>query len=60
MAVAFAVVFRLMDMAGIQAGFLLGLVASIVQINILLALFNLIPIPPLDGYNVLMAFLPPR
>ena len=59
-AVAFAVVFRLMDMAGIQAGFLLGLVASIVQINILLALFNLIPIPPLDGYNVLMAFLPPR
>jgi len=30
----------------------------IVVINILLAIFNLIPIPPLDGSHVLFAFLP--
>jgi len=30
----------------------------IVFINILLALFNLIPIPPLDGSHILLTFLP--
>jgi Zn-dependent protease len=31
-----------------------------VLINIVLMLFNLLPIPPLDGSKVLFAFLPPR
>ena len=31
-----------------------------VQINVLLMVFNLFPIPPLDGSKVLFAFLPPR
>jgi Zn-dependent protease len=31
-----------------------------IQINILLALFNLIPIPPLDGSHILSLFLPPN
>lgn len=34
--------------------------ASVVLINILLALFNLVPIPPLDGSKILFAFLPPQ
>jgi Zn-dependent protease len=59
-AVAFAIVYRVMDLAGAESGFFLNLVGLIVQLNILLAIFNLIPIPPLDGYNVLLAFLPPR
>ncbi len=32
----------------------------IVYINILLAIFNLLPIPPLDGSHILFTFLPPR
>ena len=30
----------------------------IVLLNLLLAIFNLIPIPPLDGSHILFAFLP--
>jgi Zn-dependent protease len=29
-------------------------------INIILAVFNLMPIPPLDGYRIISNFLPPR
>ncbi len=32
----------------------------IVWVNLLLALFNLIPVPPLDGGHILFAFLPRR
>lgn len=37
---------------------LLLIFSFIVQINIVLALFNLIPIPPLDGHWILFTFLP--
>jgi Zn-dependent protease len=40
-----------------SAGLLLYYLA---QINIMLASFNLIPIPPLDGSKILMGFLPER
>ena len=33
---------------------------AIVQLNCVLAIFNLIPIPPLDGSNVVYGLLPPR
>jgi len=33
--------------------------AHIVWVNLLLAIFNLIPIPPLDGSHILFTFLPP-
>lgn len=32
----------------------------IVMINIVLAFFNMIPIPPLDGSKILFSFLPPK
>ncbi len=35
-----------------------GLLISMMTVNIALALFNLLPIPPLDGSRVLYAFVP--
>jgi Zn-dependent protease len=63
LAVAVAAVFRVTDMAGllgIGSGFVFIVLVSTVFYNVVLALFNLLPIPPLDGYNLVLPFLPPR
>lgn len=39
---------------------LFQMVGASIWINIVLAVFNLLPIPPLDGSKVLMGVLPPR
>lgn len=60
-AAVFAVVFRGLDAAGLlEQDFVRLVVASIVYFNVLLGFFNLLPIPPLDGYNVMLPLLPPR
>ncbi|HET6381420.1 MAG TPA: site-2 protease family protein [candidate division Zixibacteria bacterium] len=59
-AAAFAVVFRALDVAGIFIPFLGVMLFTVVVLNVALALFNLLPIPPLDGYNLVMPLLPPR
>ncbi|NQY73876.1 MAG: site-2 protease family protein, partial [Candidatus Margulisbacteria bacterium] len=55
--------YNILPLQGIQHSYGLYLTASIlvscVQINLILAIFNLFPIPPLDGSRVLMNFLPP-
>ena len=38
----------------------IGLVSLIVYINLVLMVFNLVPIPPLDGSKILASFLPAR
>ncbi len=58
-AVAAAIVYRVLDIAGV-GGLTLDIFNAIVFFNLLLAIFNLIPIPPLDGYNAVLAFLSPR
>lgn len=40
-----------------NSGFI-NLASFVVMINITLAIFNLVPIPPLDGSKILFAFLP--
>jgi len=54
--ILFAIIFRI---SGSYATFS-NLIFAIVQINIWLALFNLVPIPPLDGSKLLFSLLPPR
>jgi Zn-dependent protease len=58
-AVLAGVSYRVAELAG-AGGFLLDIGFWVVYFNLVLAVFNLIPIPPLDGYNALLAFLPPR
>lgn len=41
-------------------GFVVLVLYLFVYINLVLMIFNLLPIPPLDGSKVLFAFLPPR
>ena len=42
------------------AGPLVMLAARTLELNVLLAVFNLVPVPPLDGGNVLWGLLPER
>ena len=59
-----AVVFRGANLSGIfdsDSGLFAGNVLLwIVEFNVILGLFNLLPIPPLDGYNLVLPFLPLR
>jgi hypothetical protein len=59
-----ALVFTAIVRIGIQNGLLsipfITLCMYVILINISLAVFNLIPIPPLDGSKVLFGFLPVR
>ena len=57
---AFLAVFLQRLLAPAPSSVLETLLYYMAQINIILASFNLIPIPPLDGSKILMGFSPPR
>lgn len=59
LALIFGLLIRLAEPLGLNDAFL-GLAAYLVFINILLAFFNLLPFPPLDGSKILPAILPLR
>lgn len=57
LAIFFGLLMRFFDLSFLPSlGFF---IAIIVWINLLLAVFNLIPIPPLDGSKILFSVLPP-
>lgn len=58
LAVAFALIARAAAGAGLMA--FAQLAAIVVLVNLFLGLFNLLPIPPFDGFSFLRSALPPR
>ena len=61
LAAIFAVIARTLAAGGATADTpMLVLTNIIVYINCLLAIFNLVPLPPLDGSNILLSLLPRR
>ncbi|MFH1192877.1 MAG: site-2 protease family protein [Candidatus Jorgensenbacteria bacterium] len=58
-ALVFSAAFRVAAALPALGGTLAFLLAQVVIVNITLAVFNLVPIPPLDGSKVLSWFLPP-
>ncbi len=58
LAVVAGILMRTLLVFGAVDGILLQLLATIVFINVLLLVFNLFPIPPLDGSKLLFAIIP--
>lgn len=58
LAILFGIFLRILSVISFAPPFLGELFSLIIYINILLAVFNLVPIPPLDGSKVLFALLP--
>ena len=56
-ALIFAIIIRFADILALPAAFI-ELSFGIITLNIFLAVFNLLPIPPLDGSKILPVFLP--
>lgn len=64
LALVIMIIYKIMIVAGIvtneTTGYIIIGLMQIVQINIFLGIFNLIPIPPFDGYHILASFLPAK
>ena len=43
-----------------QVGLSTSAILLIIQLNIVLAIFNLLPLPPLDGFSIVVGLLPPE
>lgn len=59
-AIIFGVLLRLAPVLGIDSSVFLSFASAIVLLNVLLAVFNLVPVPPLDGHHVLFALIPDK
>jgi Zn-dependent protease len=55
-----AIPLRLLLAADVDASPVTAVLFSVVYLNFVLAFFNLVPVPPLDGYRFALTFLAPR
>lgn len=68
MAVIFTVILKVLLITGVVSSaansavgaIILNMLILIIQFNVVFGIFNLIPIPPLDGSRILTFFLPPK
>jgi Zn-dependent protease len=60
LALAGAIPLRYVELSGMQVPFLEDVLSLFVFINLVLMIFNFVPIPPLDGSKVLFAFMDPQ
>lgn len=58
LALTAGVAMRALLVSGVQEGIVLQILATVILINVLLMVFNLLPIPPLDGSKLLFSVLP--
>lgn len=60
LAMVFGLVIRFNGPLGFLPDSFFGIAATVVFVNLLLAVFNLVPIPPLDGSKIMFGLLPER
>ena len=58
-AILWAVLFKLLLVAGVQERFFFLVAQAGVSVNLVLMALNLLPLPPLDGGRILVGLLPP-
>ncbi len=59
-AIIFSILIRISPSLGIHTLSFFYFASTVVLVNVVLAVFNLVPIPPLDGSKILFSFLPAR
>ena len=57
-AVLWAVLLIVLVLAGVQEAFFIRMAQAGILVNLVIAVFNLLPVPPLDGGRVLVGVLP--
>jgi Zn-dependent protease len=60
MAIAWALLLRLVAMFGVQERFIYEVAQAGIQVNLIFMALNLLPIPPLDGGRIVSGLLPTR